>query len=322
MLCKPSQVGDFRGPDPCTRRVAHRYFCQTILLIPILAGLSGVPLEARWVEDQTGRRVEVPDHPQRLISLAPSITETLFALGLGDNVVGDTDYCEYPPEAKLKPHVGAILTPNLERIIALKPDLVLGSPEANRRETADRLAQLGIPLYGVTAHSVDDMLHSIEDLGRVLGHEADAKKLAANLRQRIVAVEKRVAPLRRPKVLFVVWYRPLTTAGPNTFITDVIQRAGGTSITENLLGEWPHLSLEEALLRDPDVILFPRAESFSPQLDEFQQLPGWRDLRAVKTRQMFFISDAIIRPSPRLVDALEEVARALHPQGHAQEAVK
>jgi iron complex transport system substrate-binding protein len=99
----------------------------------------------------------------------------------------------------------------------------------------------------------------------------------------------------------------------------VIQRAGGTSITENLLGEWPRLSLEEALRRDPDVILFPRAESFSPQLDEFQQLPGWRDLRAVKNRRMFFISDAIIRPSPRLVDSLEEVARILHPGGAATE---
>ena len=322
MLRKPSQVVNFRGPDSCRRRIAHRYFLQSIFLVPILAGLSGVPLPARWVEDQTGRRVDVPEHPQRLISLAPSITETLFALGLGESVVGDTDYCEYPPEAKLKPHVGAILNPNLEKIVALKPDLVLGSPEANRRETADRLAQLGIPLYGVTAHSVDDMLRSLEDLGRVLGHEADSKKLAAGLRQRIDAVEKRVAPLRRPKVLFVVWYRPLTTAGPNTFISDVIQRAGGTSITENLLGEWPRLSLEEALRRDPDVILFPRAESFSPQLDEFQQLPGWRDLRAVKNRRMFFISDAVIRPSPRLVDALEEVARALHPQGETQETLK
>ena len=322
MLRDPSQAVNFRSRDSCSRRIAHRYFLQMILLVPIMAGLSGVPLHARWVEDQTGRRVDIPEHPQRLISLAPSITETLFALGLGANVVGDTDYCEYPPEAKLKPHVGAILTPNLEKIVALKPDLVLGSPEANRRETADRLAQLGIPLYGVTAHSVDDMLRSIEDLGRILGHEADSQKLAASLRQRIDAVEKRVAPLRRPKVLFVVWYRPLTTAGPNTFISDVIQRAGGTSITENLLGEWPRLSLEEALRRDPDVILFPRAESFSPQLEEFQQLPGWRDLRAVKNRRMFFISDAIIRPSPRLVDALEEVARALHPTGDMQEPVK
>ena len=135
MLRNPSPVDNFRGPDSCGRRTAPPYFLRTILLVPILAGLSGVLLHARWVEDQTGRRVDIPEHPQRLISLAPSITETLFALGLGESVVGNTDYCEYPPEAKLKPHVGPILNPNLERIVALKPDLVLGSPEANRRET-------------------------------------------------------------------------------------------------------------------------------------------------------------------------------------------
>ncbi|MFB3920330.1 MAG: ABC transporter substrate-binding protein [Terriglobia bacterium] len=266
--------------------------------------------------------MEVPEHPQRLVSLAPSITETLFALGVGENIVGDTDYCDYPPEAKLKPHVGPILNPNLERIVALKPDLVLGSPEANRRETADRLAGFGIPLYGVTAHSVDEMLGSIEDLGRVLAREDQSNRLTANLRRRIEAVEKCVAPLRRPRVLFVVWYRPLTTAGPKTFISDVIRRAGGISIAEDLKGEWPRMSLEEALHRDPDVILFPRAESFSPSLEEFLKLPGWREMRAVKQRKMYFVSEAIIRPSPRLVDALEEVARALHPPGEAQEMSK
>ena len=140
-----------------------------LIHVALIFGCLPNSLHGRWVEDQTGRRVDVPDHPRRLISLAPSITETLFALGLGDSVVGDTDYCEYPPEAKLKPHVGPILNPNLERIVALKPDLVLGSPEANRRETADRLGSLGIPLYGVTAHSIGDILRSIEDLGRVLG---------------------------------------------------------------------------------------------------------------------------------------------------------
>ncbi len=314
MICSDSWWFNTRFSNLSRRRSRAENRLATFLLVPTLAGLFSTPLLARIVEDQTGRQVNIPDHPQRLISLAPSITETLFALGLGDRVVGDTDYCEYPPEAKLKPHIGPILNPNLERIVALKPDLVLGSPEANRRETADRLAKLGIPLYGVTAHTVDETLRSVEDLGRVLGREADSVKLVASLRQRIEAVEKRVATQPQPKVLFVVWYRPLTTAGPNTFIGDVIHRAGGASITENLQGEWPRLSLEEALRRDPDVILFPRSEAFSPELEEFQRLPGWRDLRAVKNRKMFFISDAIIRPSPRLVDSLEEVARALHPE--------
>ena len=296
---------------PCSQWSWTREFCAP-LLVAVLT-LAGASLSAREVTDQTGRRVNIPEHPVRLISLAPSITETLYALGLRDRLVGDTDYCEYPPEAKLKPHVGPILNPSLEKIVALKPDLVLGSPEANRIETVDRLARLGIPLYGVTARSVEETLDSIEDLGRLLNREAAARSLLEGLRRRIAAVEESVRGRGQPRVLFVVWYRPLTTAGAHTFITDVIHRAGGVSISEDLPGEWPRLSLEEALRRDPDVLLLPRAESFSPELEEFRQLPGWRDLRAVKDRRMYFISDTIIRPSPRLVDALEEVARVLHP---------
>jgi iron complex transport system substrate-binding protein len=261
--------------------------------------------------DQTGRRVEIPERPARLISLAPSVTETLFALGLGSRLVGDTDYCDFPPEAQQKPHVGSILNPNLERIVALKPDLVLGSPEANRRETADQLERLGIPVYGVKAQSVQETLHSIEDLGRILDRGTEVQDLVASLRRRIVAVEQRAAARRHPKVLFVVWYRPLTTAGPHTFIDDVIRRAGGVPINGGLAGEWPRMSLEEALHRDPDVILFPQTAAFSPSLDEFSRLPGWRDLRAVRAHQLYFIPEAIIRPSPRLIDALEEVARIL-----------
>jgi iron complex transport system substrate-binding protein len=268
-------------------------------------------VQGREVVDQTGRRVNIPDRPSRLVSLAPSITETLFALGLGDEVVGDTDYCEYPPEARQKPHVGSILNPSLEKIVSLKPDLVIGSPEANRRETADQLARLRIPIYGVKARSLEETLRSIEDLGRVLGHEAAGRALAERLRQRVAAVERRAATRRHPRVLFVVWYRPLTTAGPHSFIDDVLRRAGGLPVTEDLEGEWPRISLEEALRRDPDVILFPRSEAFSPSLEEFSHLPGWKELSAVKTHHLYLISDTIIRPCPRLIDALEEVARIL-----------
>jgi iron complex transport system substrate-binding protein len=275
--------------------------------------ISAAPGSPRIITDQTGRRVNIPENPQRLISLAPSITETLYALGLGDRIVGDTTYCDYPPEARLKPHVGALLNPSLEKIVALKPDLVLGVAESNRRETADQLERLGIPLYGLTAHSVKDTLISIEDLGQVLGQEARARLLVAGLRRRVGAVKQSVGDLPRPKVLFVVWYRPLITAGPRSFIADTIRIAGGDSIADDLAADWPRLSLEDALHRDPDIILFSKSESFSPSLDEFQHLPGWKDFRAVKNHRLYFISDTINRPSPRLIDALEEVAHILHP---------
>ncbi|MFZ0962180.1 MAG: cobalamin-binding protein [Terriglobia bacterium] len=275
--------------------------------------LSASAISARIVTDQTGRRVNLPDHPRRLVSIAPSITETLFALGLGNRLVGDTDYCDYPPQAKTIPHVGAMLNPSLEKIVALRPDLVLGTDEANRRETADQLERLGIPLYGVTAHTVEGTLQSLEDVGHVLDWDQPAQKLVANLRARVAAVDRQVQGKPRPKVLFVVWYRPLITAGSTTFISDVIRRAGGVSISDDMTTEWPHMGLEDVLKRAPDVILFPRTDTFSPGLDEFQKLPGWRNLTAVKDHHLYFVSETIMRPSPRLIDALEEVARILHP---------
>ncbi len=282
-------------------------------LLFLLVCLAGPAAAARDVTDQTGRRVQVPERPSRLVSLAPGITESLFLLGLGDQVVGVTDSCEYPAEAKLKPRVGSTLNPSLEKILVFKPDLVLGSPQANRRETADRLARIGIPLYGVTAQTVDGTLASIADLGKVLGHEAKAAALVRELQGRIDVVSRRIAGRNHPRVLFVVWYRPLMTAGTQTFLSDVIRRAGGDPVGAGLKGEWPKLSVEEALRHEPDVILFPRTQAFAPDLDEFQSLPGWRDMRAVKERRIFFVSDSIVRASPRLVDALEEVARILHP---------
>jgi iron complex transport system substrate-binding protein len=130
----------------------------------------------------------------------------------------------------------------------------------------------------------------------------------------VEAVAKRVEGQPQPKVLFVVWYRPLITAGSKTFIADVIRRAGGASIINDMTGEWPHMGLEVVLKRDPDVILFPKTEAFAPGFDEFQQLPGWKELAAVRSHRMYFIAETIMRPSPRLIDALEELTDILHPQ--------
>ncbi len=298
----------------CTRGTAVRASALALGLVAPVLGVAALSFSARKVTDQTGRSVNVPEKPTRIVSLAPSITETLFALGLRDQLVGDTDYCDYPPEARLKPRVGPVLNPNLEKIVELNPDLVLGSKEVNRIETADQLERLGIPVYGVTAETVEGTLRSIEDLGHVLHRESQARRLVAELRSRINRVGQGVAGRKRPKVLFVVWYRPLTTAGPRSFIADVVRHAGGISISDDLSGEWPRLSLEEALRRDPDVILFPRAESFAPSPQELMVLPGWKEFRAVKNHRLHFVSDSVVRPSPRLVDALEEVARILHPE--------
>ena len=288
------------------------------LLISILVATLSILLSstgsARMFKDQTGRMVNVPENPHRLVSLAPNITEIVYALGLGDELVGDTDNCDFPPQAKSKPHVGTMVNPSLERIVALKPDLALGTPEANRRETADQLERLGIPVYGVTASTLHGTVASIEDLGKVLGRSAEATRLVAQMQARIDRIENRIKGQPEPRVLFVVWYRPLITVGPHTFIADVIRAAGGIPIGADLKGEWPRLTLEELLPLNPDVILFPKTESFSPSLGEFRGLPGWKDLRAVKGGRMDFVSETIERSGPRLVDALEELANILHPR--------
>lgn len=268
----------------------------------------------RTVVDETGRRVAVPEHPQRIVSLAPSITETLYAMGQDGKIVGDTDYCDYPAAATRKPHVGAVLNPSIEKIVSLKPDLVIGIAEANRRETADQLARLGIPLYGLSDKSLDDVLRSVRDLGGLLDCEARATVLASNLNERVRTVEHRVAGLPEPLVLFVTWYQPLITVGAHNFVADVIRRAGGRSISDDLPGEWPRLSVEAVLARNPDIVLLPKSHSYTPSLDEFRHLPGWRDLAAVKAGRVYFIADTIVRPCPRLVDSLEEVAAILHPE--------
>jgi iron complex transport system substrate-binding protein len=227
--------------------------------------------------------------------------------------VGVTDSCEFPAEAKRKSSVGATLNPSIEKILMLKPDLVVGSPQANRRETADQLARVGIPLYGVTAQTVDGTLASVADLGRAVSREPQAKDLVRQLQARLDAVARRVAGRKLPRVLFVVWFRPLMTAGSQTFLSDVIRRAGGEPLGSNLQGEWPKLSVEEALRLQPDVILFPRTQAFAPDMKEFRALAGWKDMKAVREGRIYFVSDTIVRASPRLVDALEEVSRYLHP---------
>ena len=302
----PLPSGEGRKPIAPTFVLGRVLAATLLILLPAAAC-------ARTVKDQTGRMVNVPENPQRLISLAPNITEIVYALGLGDELVGDTDNCDFPPQAKSKPHVGAMVNPSLERIVALKPDLALGTPEANRRETADQLERLGIPVYGVTANTLEGTLASIENLGEILGRASEAKNLVVQMQARIDRVEKRVEGQPKPKVLFVVWYRPLITVGPHTFIADVIRAAGGIPTGDNLKGEWPRLTLEELQPQNPDVILFPKTESFSPSSEDFQRLPGWKDLLAVKDGRMFFVSETVMRPGPRLVDALEELAKILHP---------
>ncbi len=269
---------------------------------------------ARPFTDDAGRRVNVPWKVDRIVSLAPSLTEILFALNESEKVAGDTDYCDYPPEAARKPHIGGPINPNLEEIVKLRPDLILAT-SINRRETVEALDRLGLSVYILDPHSVEEMISSVERLGTVLGDEKPAALLALNLRGRLAELDRRLAGVAPRRALFIVWTAPLISVGKSTFIADALRRAGAVSIVDTD-AEWPHMNLEEVVRLQPDVLIFASAHAGDTEhdVDALRARPGWKDLEAMRWGSVVIVSDAINRAAPRLVDAVEQLARSLHPE--------
>jgi len=268
-----------------------------------------------------GRVIRIPQPVRRIVSLAPSVTETLFALGLGDRVVGDTDFCDYPPEAKKKTHVGGTVNPNIEAVAALHPDLVVATREINRLDSVLSLQRLGISVYVTDPQSVEQVLVSTERLGELLGAGDAARALTANLRQRLDKVEELIAGLPPKDVLMVVWLDPLMSVGRNTFLEDALRRAGARSIISSPQ-PWPTVDLEEVVRLQPEYLIISNdnKEQVQRELAEFQTRPVWRRLAAVRNRRFIVLSEAINHPSPRLMDGIEQLARALYPSRFAPDA--
>jgi iron complex transport system substrate-binding protein len=259
--------------------------------------------------------VRIPGEVRRIVSLAPNLTEILFALGKGDALAGDTDFCDYPADASQKPHVGGPINPNLEQIVALKPDLILATKSINRRETVDALARLGLPVYSTDPHTVDEMVATVEHLGKILGVETAATSLAEDLRSRLSNLDRRMAETAPRRALFVVWTDPLISVGRETFIADAIRRAGGRSVVDTA-AEWPRISFEEIIRLQPEFLVFASAHAADAQhdIEALRARPGWRDLEALRRGNVVIVSDAINRPAPRMVNAVEQMARAFHPE--------
>jgi iron complex transport system substrate-binding protein len=269
--------------------------------------------------DEIGRQVEVPAAVQHIVSLAPNLTEIVFALGKGDHLAGDTDFCDYPAEAARKPRVGGPVNPNLEQIVALTPDLVLATKAINRRETVQALARIGLPVYVTDPHSVDEMITSVEHIGKVLHAEKTAAPVVEDLRERLSDLDRRMAGAEPRRVLFVVWTDPLISIGRGTFIADALRRAGARSVVDTA-AEWPRVNLEEIVRLQPEFLVFAGAHAGDTQhdVDALRTRPGWRDLDAMHHGKIVVISDAINRPAPRMVDAVEQLAHALHPDSFAR----
>lgn len=268
----------------------------------------------RIVTDELGRRVELSVRPRRIISLAPSVTEMLFALGVGDRVVGVTSLCDYPPEATMKEKVGDVMTPSLERIVALAPDLVIISTATQLELFAKRLIEIGVPVYVVKANRLEDVLATLRHLGDVTGEVRAAEALTRSLQARIERVVERTRTLPRPRVLLVVQRDPLIVAGREAFLTDLVEKAGGRSITADAQREWTLYSLESVLARAPEVIVIPSHETQSQRLPNLQW-SALADTPALRNKRVYTINaDLLMRPGPRLVEGLEELARLLHPE--------
>jgi iron complex transport system substrate-binding protein len=281
---------------------------------PSSASAANTP-SAREVTDEIGRTISLPPTVHRIVSLAPSLTETLYALGLQDLLVGDTEYCDFPPAARLKPKVGGAINPSLESIAALHPDVVLVTKSLNRLDTVRALADLGIPSYATDPHTVADILASTQRLADLLGATDSGAAVTKDMEHRLADTRQRVASLPQRRVLFVVWSEPLISIGKDTFIADALLYAGAVSIV-NSSQDWPQVSLEDVAHQQPEFLIFPESHSSTapPDLEDLATRPGWRILDAVKNHHYALISDAINRPAIRMVSAIEDLARQLHPE--------
>jgi ABC-type Fe3+-hydroxamate transport system substrate-binding protein len=281
-------------------------FSLTIILV------AAAPCFAsRTLTDEIGRKVVVPDHPHRIICLMPNVTDTVFALGAGDDVVAISDYTEYPPAALKKPSVGDLINPSIETILSLRPDLVIGVQPTGPMEVANQLERVGIPIFLISPHGLAGIFHSVETIGTALNRTPQADALVHSLQERVDAVRERAKGLPTPRVFMPIWYDPITTIGKNAFITEIIEAAGGHSVTDDLATEWPEISMEVVLERAPDALLLVRGGKTTLQV--LQDRPGWSSMAAIKARRAYYVDGRINFASPVAIDALEDLAKQFHP---------
>jgi ABC-type Fe3+-hydroxamate transport system substrate-binding protein len=260
--------------------------------------------ELRTVKDGLGKDVQLPLRVERAISLAPSITEMVFAAGAGDRLVGVTSYCDFPAETATIDKVGDTQSPNIERIIALRPDVVLVSTASQLEAFTSTLGSQKIAVFVIASNSVDEVVADLGVLGELFGTRDQASKLAGELRDRLSAVRRGNEGEPRPRIFVQISKDPLVTVGRDSFITDAVTLAGGDSVTAAVSSGYPVLSKETALAYDPDIIVL------SDSSDNREPNAVFAGSRAVAAGRVVRVNpDAISRPGPRLVDAIEALAK-------------
>jgi iron complex transport system substrate-binding protein len=284
------------------------------LLLGLVAVASSPAAQTTTITDQLGRRVKVPQNPARIVALAPSITEIVYALNQQHRLVGVTQYSDYPAQAKSLPKVGSYVHLNLEKIAALKPDLCIAVKEGNPIAVIRRMEALKIPVYAVDPHGFNAIGVMLTEIGGLLNAATQAAEINAEMAARIDRVRTRVAGIKaRPRVFFQIGVSPIVAPGTNTFIHELIEMAGGVNTTAGPV-PYPRINREQILTLAPEVVIITsmaRLETFEGVKKEWQR---WTDLPAVRTGRIHLVnSDIYDRASPRLVDGLEQLAELIHP---------
>ena len=288
-----------------------------ILLLIIQGTIVSLPACAQKVNvtDLLGRRMAIPQDPGRVVSLAPNITEIVYALGQAHRLVGVTTYSNYPADAASLPKVGSYVHLDLERIVSLAPDLCLAIKDGNPITAISRLESLGIPVYAVDPRDLESVMDTMSRIGGLLQADKEAQQLVAGMRRRIQAVESLVAKtVSRPGLFFQIGVSPIVSVGTNTFIHELIVRAGAWNLAEGDI-PYPRFSKEQVLGMAPDIIIITSMSHKAVFEKIKQDWYQWANLPAVKNDRIYFKDSSLFdRPSPRLVDALEILVRLVHPE--------
>ncbi|MGD9322730.1 MAG: cobalamin-binding protein [Desulfobacterales bacterium] len=295
------------------------YLKNLIAVLVALILLSCMSAAAKTVKDQLGRNVDVPDEPKRIVALAPSITEIIFQLNQAHRLKGVTQFSNYPPEALALPKVGSYIRLDLERIVALDPDLCIGIKDGNPKEIVARLQSMKIPVYVVDPRNLDTVIETILEIGQLLNAFERANLLAKTMGNRLQQVKKIAAQSeKRPRVFMQIGISPIVAAGSKTFVHDLILKAGGINVAAGSTA-YPRFSREQVLALAPEIIIITsmaRQGDFEQVKRDWSQ---WPNLPAARNQSIFLVdSDVFNRPSPRLIDGLELLVKLIHPESFEQ----
>lgn len=288
-------------------------FIFFLLIFSLTACATTPPQGPLTITDDKDREVTLARPAQRIVSIAPSNTEFLFALNLSEKVVGVTDLCNYPLEAAEKESIGDFANPSVEKILSLQPDLVLAS--SMHQEVVESLEGLEIAVMVLDAQNIDEIKGNIEMLAVMTDSQAAAESLLQNINSDLALVDQKIATIsdeEKKSVYFEVWSEPIMTIGPNTFIHELITRAGGNNIAYDSQVDWPEFSLEQLIARQPEVMIYAHG---AETVDAISNRPGWESIPAVSEGRIHLIDgDLVLRPGPRIIKGVIELSKILYPE--------